>query len=480
MKKLNKIMSVGLSLALCAGMVAPAFAENAYFYGELTQEQIDQIKASDEDFDAYRTKNSGSGGWVFLGKGDTGDTETSEIITTDENGTKQLAEGVTAPQPDEDSADGTQTVHTTQEGNVTVKPFHDLGEYKYDDGSEGSEVGQYSYTVEWSDAKRVDTGATLQGTETTDGGPNEKIVISGSNTINVDGKIKLHENAQLTVKVQNHNKDAETVNDSTYVRDTQKGDEAKVESIAGTLAGVAKDCYEFAYDEESTTATYKEKTYTVTYVADSRLGFDGEAGDYGKATQEWTDAMLKAALADNRGLGGTYVFNGWSYSTDEDGNVTVTAQCTFIPDEIPAYVDIPTVEIDDPAVPLASGPVTRAEFIDYLWRHEGEPASDGVCTFTDVAADHEFILALAWAEQNGLAEAYEDGTFQPDELVTVAAVRDILDNFADVFGTNVVAADDLTTLTGEEDEAVLNCDEVLAEFFGEEYTPAEVEDDIAA
>ena len=134
--------------------------------------------------------------------------------------------------------------------------------------------------------------------------------------------------------------------------------------------------------------------------------------------------------------------------------------------------DVPTdeapdeTEIADPAVPLAAGPVTRAEFIDYLWRHEGEPASDGVCTFTDVPEDHEYVLALAWAEQNKVAFAYDDGTFEPDELVTVAAVREFLGNFETVFGRQAVAASALTTLTGADDEAVLNCDEVLAEFFG--------------
>lgn len=53
--------------------------------------------------------------------------------------------------------------------------------------------------------------------------------------------------------------------------------------------------------------------------------------------------------------------------------------------------------IDDGEVPLASGPVTRAEFIDYLWRHEGRPEG-GECTFTDVAEDHEYVLALGWAQ----------------------------------------------------------------------------------
>ncbi len=131
------------------------------------------------------------------------------------------------------------------------------------------------------------------------------------------------------------------------------------------------------------------------------------------------------------------------------------------------------VTIEDELVPLASGPVTRAQFVDYLWRHEGEPASDGVCTFADVAEDHEYVLALAWAEDNGIAVADAEGNFEPDELVTTQAVKDILDNFANVFGTNAVAVSALTTLAGADDEAVLNCDQVLAEFFGEEYVVPE-------
>ncbi|MDE7004433.1 MAG: InlB B-repeat-containing protein [Oscillospiraceae bacterium] len=184
-----------------------------------------------------------------------------------------------------------------------------------------------------------------------------------------------------------------------------------------------------------------------------------------------------------------FTFTGW---VDENGSEvdlenlpeTVTADMTLVArwEAIPA-VDIPDggdtgtdTEIDEPAVPLAAGPVTRAEFLDYLWRHEGEPESDGVCAFEDVPEDHPFILALAWAEQNGIAFANEDGTFQPDELVTVGAVREFLNNFAQAFGTNAVAAADLASLSGDDDEAVLNCDEVLAEFFGEEYAaPAENE-----
>lgn len=131
-----------------------------------------------------------------------------------------------------------------------------------------------------------------------------------------------------------------------------------------------------------------------------------------------------------------------------------------------------TITIEDVAVPLASGPVSRGEFLDYLWRHEGSPEA-GAPTFADVPAGHEFAPAIGWAQASGLVSGYGDGTFQPDELITVSAARAVLDSFARVFGGNAVDAAVLSSLSGEDDEAVLNCDEVLAEFFGEENAPAQ-------
>lgn len=135
------------------------------------------------------------------------------------------------------------------------------------------------------------------------------------------------------------------------------------------------------------------------------------------------------------------------------------------------------ISIEDQAVPLA-GLVSRAEFLDYLWRHEGSPAADAP-DFPDVPADHDFAQAIGWGQANRLVVGYPDGNFYPDETVTVQMVRIILGCFSDVFGTNAVAAADLTTLTGEDGDVVFNCAEVLAEFFGEEYvSAANGEDDI--
>ena len=121
--------------------------------------------------------------------------------------------------------------------------------------------------------------------------------------------------------------------------------------------------------------------------------------------------------------------------------------------------------IDEGAVPLASGPVTRAEFVDNLWRHEGQPAPVAVSgLFEDVTAEHAYSPAMTWAKSIGIIAGYEDGTFKPDELVTVSAVRGILARYAVYLG---IEMPELLALVGEDEEPVLNCDEVIREFFGE-------------
>ena len=158
---------------------------------------------------------------------------------------------------------------------------------------------------------------------------------------------------------------------------------------------------------------------------------------------------------------GTVVPSTAGPDTDDDTTITDAT----VPMGEDSGEDDPIVEVDDPIIPLAAGPVTRAQFVDYLWRHEGSPEA-AAPTFTDVPADHEFAPAIGWVQANDIVSGE---TFRPDELVTVADVRAILDSFAQVFGTNAVDAADLTTLTVDDGEAMMNCGQVLAEFFGEEY-----------
>lgn len=118
--------------------------------------------------------------------------------------------------------------------------------------------------------------------------------------------------------------------------------------------------------------------------------------------------------------------------------------------------------IEDGIVPLALMP-TRGELMNYLYVRAGSPAAQAP-TFTDVPADHEFAAAIGWAQANGIAVAYEDGTFDPDNFVIAADLTAFLTRYADFAGMTMPA---LTAMAGLEDDAIVeNADEILAEFFG--------------
>ena len=119
--------------------------------------------------------------------------------------------------------------------------------------------------------------------------------------------------------------------------------------------------------------------------------------------------------------------------------------------------------IEDGIVPLALMP-TRGELMNYLYVRAGSPAAEAP-TFTDVPASHEFAQAIGWAQANGIAAAYEDGTFDPDNFVIAADLTVFLANYAKFSGMTVSFP--LSTMAGLEDDAIVeNADEILAQFFG--------------
>lgn len=120
------------------------------------------------------------------------------------------------------------------------------------------------------------------------------------------------------------------------------------------------------------------------------------------------------------------------------------------------------VELDDGEIPLA-GPVTRAEFVDYLYRREGSPEA-ALSTFVDVPADHEYASAIGWGQVNDIAWGISETEFAPDELVTVEQVKLFLSRYAAFKG---IEMPELAALVGLDDQdPAMNCDEILGEFFG--------------
>ena len=104
------------------------------------------------------------------------------------------------------------------------------------------------------------------------------------------------------------------------------------------------------------------------------------------------------------------------------------------------------IVIDGVEVPL-SGLVSVEDVLDVLYR-----LAEGV--------DGERDEVVAWAVENGIIDDETD----VEELVTVAALRAILANYARAFELDVDVTT-LATLTGEDDDIVMNCDEVIDEFF---------------
>ena len=54
----------------------------------------------------------------------------------------------------------------------------------------------------------------------------------------------------------------------------------------------------------------------------------------------------------------------------------------------------------------------RCDFVLMLWRAAGQPQASAPCSFTDVPADAYYAVAVAWAQQAGIAQGSGDA-FDP-------------------------------------------------------------------
>ena len=68
--------------------------------------------------------------------------------------------------------------------------------------------------------------------------------------------------------------------------------------------------------------------------------------------------------------------------------------------------------------------VTRAQFVTFLWRYEGKPATSGsIAGFADASSIAEpYQQAVAWAVEKGVTTGYGDDTFRPNAICTRWAV----------------------------------------------------------
>lgn len=90
-----------------------------------------------------------------------------------------------------------------------------------------------------------------------------------------------------------------------------------------------------------------------------------------------------------------------------------------------------------------NAPLSRAMVAQILYNLEGQPTVEGESTFAD-ANGHWAVNAIAWAQQTGVVNGYEDNTFRPNRAVSREELAQMLYNYAKVKGYDLTASGDLT------------------------------------
>lgn len=348
------------------------------------------------------------------------DIEVPEIETTTTpypNGAIIYPDGTIVSTEVVDNGDGTKTVITTTETN------------------DGEENGEVKTTVTIPEGKEDEVNTTPDSTTTLPG---------GSKVTGEDGNETTYPNGTTIDKDGNVNGDG---TDPSITKDKETGDVTIDDGKGGTTEVEVPD------GGNADVKVNDDGTVTVTVPEGGKItdkdGNEIDLPDGGEIIidKDGNVTLPKVDDDDDDDNGG-----------NNNGSSNVFENYDF---------GAGTTNIEDEAVPLA-GIVFIQDVLAELYRRAGSP--DGA------DAEGEYDRAVAWALANELIDDETD----VEAVVTVAALRAILANYAKVFGANAVAAEDLTTLTGEDDDVVMNCDEVLAEFFGEEYVPAKDEEETAA
>ena len=87
--------------------------------------------------------------------------------------------------------------------------------------------------------------------------------------------------------------------------------------------------------------------------------------------------------------------------------------------------------------------LTRAQAVQVLYNLEGQPTVSGNAAFPDLVEEW-YKPAIAWAEQTGVVDGYEDGTFRPGQPVNRMEFAQMLYNYAAYKGCDLSAKGDPT------------------------------------
>lgn len=77
-------------------------------------------------------------------------------------------------------------------------------------------------------------------------------------------------------------------------------------------------------------------------------------------------------------------------------------------------------------------PCTRASTVMFMWKAAGSPSVSAKTGFTDVPADADYAMAVAWAVENGVTNGTGAGTFSPNGTCTRAEIVTFLYRAKDI------------------------------------------------
>ncbi len=137
------------------------------------------------------------------------------------------------------------------------------------------------------------------------------------------------------------------------------------------------------------------------------------------------------------------------------GNVSIFDTAVF-----PANGSDATTTIEDEETPLA-GLISTAELLEALREYEG--IEDVELPEDFQWADHDYAQAIYWGLEEALVIDTEDAPLDPDEIVTIALLREVLENFVAYKGLT----DFPVTVEGEDGMIVMDLGERLTVFYGE-------------